>query len=246
MMPCLLMLIRAVKCSYSTATVAIFITSKNEPDPQLHLHLPQPGRDAAAEVQRHGIYTLNLSTSMSPTVQHYIKLGGFPSHLPRYFLILHLFHSCKWDHISWAAGHIGEAMLWTSLGVQISWCSSASRPLASQCCGGCFCPLVTHSTTFPSTWWRCPWLIAWPRLIHYKQIGLTHPFPIPNSIQRGGGLHLVMRWHPTALPFKKNKVLFLWFAHVIWVLKLHLRLYYFTMLTLTFTFTFSFWFVYFK
>lgn len=97
MMPCLLMLIRAVKCSYSTATVAIFITSKNEPDPQLHLHLPQPGRDAAAEVQRHGIYTLNLSTSMSPTVQHYIKLGGFPSHLPRYFLILHLIHSCKWD-----------------------------------------------------------------------------------------------------------------------------------------------------
>lgn len=55
MMPSLLMLIRAVKSSYSTATVAISITYKNELDPQLHLHLPQPGRYAAAEVLRHGI-----------------------------------------------------------------------------------------------------------------------------------------------------------------------------------------------
>lgn len=65
-----------------------------------------------------------------------------------------------------------------------------------------------------------------------------------SKLNTKGGIHLVMRWHPNAVPYKKNKVLFLWFAHAIWVLKLHLRLYYFTMLTFTFTFSFSFWFVY--
>lgn len=55
-----------------------------------------------------------------------------------------------------------------------------------------------------------------------------------------------MRWHPTAIPFKKNKILFLCFAHAVGVLKLHLRFYYFQMLTFTFTFSFSFCFVYFN
>ena len=63
-----------------------------------------------------------------------VKLGGIPSYLRRYLpqLLMGLRTPSIAESI-WAAGSVDKAMLETSLGVEISRCSSVSTLLASHC-----------------------------------------------------------------------------------------------------------------